>query len=268
MTTLLPGSINTIHPYPVVFATITGSRAFGCASPDSDYDIHGVHRLPLSSVLGLGTLQETVECKAISPEDGLEMDIATHDLKKFVQLLLKGNGNVLEDLYSPLILLTSPEHDALKLHGKGCITKQLALHYKGMAYNQQRRMKSNEIKKLLHLYRCLVMGIHLMRSGELVMDMPTLAEEYRLERMKQLISYKQLGFDFLPEEDEGVFLTDVASLTAQLESVRQDSSLPDAPSETTHRHLESLVIAIRLGGLRDASKTINEVRAEKGLPPI
>lgn len=188
-------------PYPLVCATITGSHAFGCADALSDYDVHGIHLLPLHNVLGFEPLRETIERKTTHPKDGLEVDIATHDLKKFVLLLLKGNGNILEDLYSPLVLHSTPLHEELKLLGKGCITKMLAHHYKGMAYNQQRRMKSNEVKKYLHTYRCLLMGIHLMRTGTLMMDLPTLATEYGCKEVRTLIAYKQAGFDFLPEED-------------------------------------------------------------------
>jgi len=99
-------SIVEHHPYPVLFATVGGSRAFGCASPESDYDVHGVYLLPLEEVLGLGRPNETLEQKTEHPEEQVEVDIATHDLRKFVMLLLKGNGNVLEDLYSPLVVIT------------------------------------------------------------------------------------------------------------------------------------------------------------------
>lgn len=38
----------------------------------------------------------------------------SHDVKKFFGLLLKKNGYVLEQLYSPLVVHTSPEHAELK----------------------------------------------------------------------------------------------------------------------------------------------------------
>ena len=100
----LYSTITTQHPYPLLFATITGSHAFGIASPLSDFDVHGVHLLPISEVLGLGIAHETIERKALHDENGQGIDIATHDLRKFVLLLLKGNGNVLEDIYSPLVV--------------------------------------------------------------------------------------------------------------------------------------------------------------------
>ena len=42
------------------------------------------------------------------------MDIVSHDVRKFFGLLLKKNGYVLEQLFSPLIVHTTPEHTELK----------------------------------------------------------------------------------------------------------------------------------------------------------
>jgi uncharacterized protein len=39
------------------------------------------------------------------------MDIVSHDVRKFFGLLLKKNGYVLEQLFSPLIVQTTPEYE-------------------------------------------------------------------------------------------------------------------------------------------------------------
>ena len=44
----------------------------------------------------------------------MEMDIVSHDVRKFFGLLLKKNGYVLEQLFSPLIVHATPEHEELK----------------------------------------------------------------------------------------------------------------------------------------------------------
>ena len=43
------------HPYPLLFATISGAHLYGFPSPDSDFDLRGVHLLPLQEVVGLKT---------------------------------------------------------------------------------------------------------------------------------------------------------------------------------------------------------------------
>jgi predicted nucleotidyltransferase len=49
------------HPYPLLFATISGAHLYGFPSADSDYDLRGVHLLPLKDVVGLAPAEETVE---------------------------------------------------------------------------------------------------------------------------------------------------------------------------------------------------------------
>src|SRR6478672_1875905 len=90
------------QPYPLLFATISGAHLYGFPSPDSDYDLRGVHILPVREVVGLEPGRETIEVSV--RRDGLEFDLVTHDVRKFFLLLLKKNGYVLEQLYSPLVV--------------------------------------------------------------------------------------------------------------------------------------------------------------------
>ncbi|HYE75664.1 MAG TPA: nucleotidyltransferase domain-containing protein, partial [Blastocatellia bacterium] len=39
--------------YPLLFMTISGAHLYGFPSPDSDYDLRGVHILPVHEVIGL-----------------------------------------------------------------------------------------------------------------------------------------------------------------------------------------------------------------------
>src|SRR5215471_13280340 len=89
------------QPYPLLFATISGAHLYGFPSPDSDFDVRGVHILPVERVIGLDVKQETLEASRVI--EGLEIDVVTHDIRKFFGLLLKKNGYVLEQLYSPLV---------------------------------------------------------------------------------------------------------------------------------------------------------------------
>src|SRR5438045_1152907 len=151
------------QPYPLLFATISGAHLYGFPSLDSDYDLRGAHVLPLDAVVGLEVHQETVEDSRVI--DGLEMDIVSHDVKKFFGLLLKKNGYVLEQLYSPLIVQTSPHHAELKeiasaAQGRtGIITKHHSHHYFGFAETQWKLFEKEQpqrVKPLLYVYRVLL----------------------------------------------------------------------------------------------------------------
>jgi len=83
-------------------------------------------------------------------------------------LLLKVNGYVLEQLYSPLVVHTTPEHKELKEIAKNCITRHHAHHYFGFAESQWRLFSKEatpRVKPLLYVFRVLLTGIHLMRTG-------------------------------------------------------------------------------------------------------
>src|SRR5690606_31169844 len=95
--------------YPLLFVTISGAHLFGFPSHDSDYDLRGVHILPVNDVLGLHGLKETID--RIWMKDNLEIDLVTHDVLSFFLLLLKKSGNIIERIMSPLVMQTTPEHE-------------------------------------------------------------------------------------------------------------------------------------------------------------
>lgn len=119
------------QPFPLLFATISGAHLYGFPSADSDFDLRGAHVLPVEQIAGLEVRDETIEDSRLI--EGLEMDIVSHDVRKFFKLLLKKNGYVLEQLYSPLVVHTTPAHVELKAIAQGCITRHHAHHYFGFA---------------------------------------------------------------------------------------------------------------------------------------
>ena len=123
--------------------------------PSSDYDLRGTHILPLPEVLKLSLGRETIE--VTEWREGLEIDLVTHDLKKFFGMMLQRNGYVLEQLYSPLILVSNPAHEELKEIGKHCITRHHSHHYFGFADTQWKLFQKenpHRVKPLLYVFRC------------------------------------------------------------------------------------------------------------------
>ena len=127
------------------------------------------------AVVGLRAVRETIEESGF--DDGLDRDLVTHDAKKFFSLMLRANGYVLEQVHSPLVLLTTPEHDELRSLARGCVTRHHAHHYLGFAATQWRLFEKESprrVKPLLYVFRVLLTGIHLMRSGEVEANLPRL----------------------------------------------------------------------------------------------
>lgn len=238
------------HPFPLVFATISGAHLYGFPSPDSDYDLRGAHLLPLEQVIGLTVGRETVEKSGI--RDGLEIDLVTHDVKKFFVLMLKKNGYVLEQVLSPLVVRTTPEHAELKEIAPRCITRHHAHHYLGFAESQQRLFEKESpprVKPLLYIYRVLLTGIHLMRTGEVEANLLRLNETEGLPYIDELIERKLAGPEkgTLPSADLDFHRREYDRLRMKLLENYETSSLPEGPSAS--KELHDLLLRMRLNGL-------------------
>jgi predicted nucleotidyltransferase len=82
----------------VVFAAESGSRAWGFASPDSDYDIRFVFASEVECYLSLFDPTQDIQFQAPGA-----LDFAGWDLKKALVLAQKSNPSLLEWLGSPII---------------------------------------------------------------------------------------------------------------------------------------------------------------------
>lgn len=240
------------HPYPLLFATISGAHLYGFPSADSDFDLRGVHLLPIETVVGLGGSDgkggdQTIEKEGIY--DGLEIDLVTHDASKFFALMLKRNGYVLEQIFSPLVVFATPEHDELKSIAATCITKHHAHHYLGFAATQWKlfgKESPPRVKPLLYVFRVLLTGIQLMRTGEVEANILRLNETAGLSYINELVDRKSSGPEkgILDAADLAFYEGEYERLTAELESSHAACKLPDLPSARSA--LNDLLVRLRL----------------------
>ena len=238
------------HPYALLFATISGAHLYGFPSPDSDYDLRGVHLLPLREVVGLLPKRETVEVSGV--REGIEIDLVTHDAWKFFSLMLKRNGYVLEQLYSPLVAESRPEHEELKAIGARCITRYHSHHYLGFAATQWSlflKKRPPLIKPLLYVYRVLLTGIYLMRTGQVEANLMILNQEFGLPYISDLVAQKTSGAEkgTLNPTDLEFHTGEYHRLLEQLEQAADKSQLPDEANARDDLH--NLLIRLRLGNL-------------------
>lgn len=234
------------HPYPLLFATISGAHLYGFPSANSDFDLRGAHVLPLETVIGLDEGDQTVEKEGIY--DGYELDLVTHDIEKFFRLMLKRNGYVLEQVFSPLVVHSTPEHEELKSIARNCITRHHAHHYLGFAATQWRlfgKESPPRVKPLLYVYRVLLTGIHLMRTGEVEADLVTLNTSAMLPYIDELVQRKHAGPEkaTLETSDVNFFTQEYERLTTELESAFEASQLPEVPN--ARRELNDLLVRLR-----------------------
>ena len=241
------GEVVAEQPHPLMFATVSGAHLYGFASRDSDVDLRGVHVLPPRELLGLHVGPQTLDRDWL--RDGVEMDLVTHDVGKFLRLLLKRNGYVLEQLLSPLVVASSPAHEELTALAPGCLTVHHAHHYLGFARTQRAlSTRTGELKPLLYTVRVLLTGIHLMRTGEVQPHLPTLltlvpeAPSWVPEAMQRKAEAEHRQTEDLPGLDR--VQDELDDLTGLLEQERDRSALPDQPSAGPALH--DFLLRVRL----------------------
>jgi hypothetical protein len=239
------GGVVGEQPYPLLFATVSGAHLYGFPSRDSDVDLRGAHLLPAAEVVGLRTGPETLS--RTWDRDGAEVDLVTHDLAKFLRLLLRRNGYVLEQLLSPLVVTTSAAHAELVGLAPACLTRHHADHYRGFATTQRTLFgRTGELKPLLYTLRVLLTGIHLMRSHETVADVGRLAGVVpeAPPYLADLVAAKRAGEHDRFEGPQDRVADDVTHLLGTLADAQAATSLPDAPSARPALH--DLLVRLRL----------------------
>lgn len=114
----------------VVYACESGSRAWGFASPDSDYDIRFLFRHPRSEYLRVLAPRDTIE---MSIKD--DLDPGGWDVRKAAGLMRRSNGALLEWLHSPIVY--REEEGFLERWRRAAsaslLPRSLADHYRGLA---------------------------------------------------------------------------------------------------------------------------------------
>jgi uncharacterized protein len=238
-------------PEPI-FATISGAHLYGFASPDSDVDLRGAFMLPASEMLGLHPPAETI---TIEDKTTIDLDWVAHDIRKFARLMTNHNGYVLEQLFSPLIVLSTPAHEELIELGKGCVTRPTVRHYQGFARGRRKRLAEPEptVKHLLYAYRVLLTGIHLMQTGEVVANVQVLNERFRFTEIDELVARKRAGAEKmgLDARDLGQHGGLLDRLEAELREAHDTSILPDEP--TSAAALQDFVVRLRLDAARSGA---------------
>ena len=227
----------------VLYACESGSRGWGFASPDSDYDVRFVYVHPLSWYLQVSTCRDVIELPISD-----ELDINGWELRKALALLKKGNATLVEWLNSPVVyraddvFLAAMRNVAVKTHQP----ERSFHHYVHMArknYREYLRGNRVRLKKYLYVLRPLLAtlwieqghGMAPMRFQELV-DGIVFAPEL-CAAIDDLLAIKRS----VVESEYGEPLPIInAFLDAEL--ARLESVLPPAPLDTDFAMLDELLM--------------------------
>lgn len=133
----------------ILFAVESGSRAWGFASPDSDYDVRFIYIRRLEDYLRLNTIRDVIE---LPIDDAL--DINGWDLQKTLRLLHKSNPTLFEWFSSPIVYQETEFADKFRdLMMHYFSSKKTMYHYVSMAEGNYREyLKGDLIRAKKYFY--------------------------------------------------------------------------------------------------------------------
>ncbi len=133
----------------IIHAVESGSRAWGLASPDSDYDVRFIYIRPLEYYLRLDKTRDVIEYQLDET-----LDINGWDLQKALRLLYKSNPTLFEWNNSPVIYKTTPEWQKVKdIINNYFTSKHGVYHYLSTAKSNYREyLKTDTVKLKKYFY--------------------------------------------------------------------------------------------------------------------
>lgn len=133
----------------ILLAVESGSRAWGFASPDSDYDVRFIYVRPKADYLRLEKNKDVIEL----PIEG-ELDINGWDLDKTLRLLRASNPTLFEWFSSPIVYReTAFAQEFRSIMQRYFSSKRGLSHYLSMASSNYREyLKGNMVKAKKYFY--------------------------------------------------------------------------------------------------------------------
>ena len=209
----------------IILKVLTGSRAYGLETPESDYDFHGVYVTSTSELLAIGPKPKESIWK-----EGDE-DFQSWELGHFLDLAVHCNPTILETFVAPVEYATPYGHELRILFPYVLTRKRVYDAFLGYSHNQQKKMfnkpdnpaenqpSPRAWKFAVQYLRILLQGERLLRTGEFVLDMT----EYTDDARSLLMDIKRGEFSM-------GFIIDLADeFKKRLELAFADSSVRAAP---------------------------------------
>lgn len=241
----------TVEPNKMIAAAISGSHAWGLATPESDIDVRGIYAWPLQRAVAMYTGSDTIERVGLG--ESANVDSQFYEAKKACHMLASSNGNLVQLLLSPAqISLTTAGGELRDIADNLYKTKRLAEYYRGYATSQRKRAAQNRGgKALVYTYREIFVGVLLMRLGSIVWDFRVawrLMEEsgHHSDLLHRIFVRPKWAVVDAVEMDEFDAEWDV--LVSLLNSAVLTSSLPDRPPHD-HNDLADWLERQRMGGV-------------------
>jgi uncharacterized protein len=156
----------------VIYSCVVGSRAYGLAGPGSDIDRRAVFVAPTPAFWRFD--------KPPTHREGPRPEEFAWELERCLALAMRANPTVLEVLWSPLVeRVTDTGRELLDVR-PALLSRRVGETYGSYASDQLERLQAKRRrtgdvrwKQAMHMLRLLVAGAHVLRTGEVLVDVST-----------------------------------------------------------------------------------------------
>jgi predicted nucleotidyltransferase len=217
-----------LRPF-IIYRCQVGSRAFGLATDDSDDDLRGIYVPPARLHWSLFKLPEQLEFADDAKDE------VYWELEKFLKLALKANPNVLETLWTPLVLHADDIARRLREARSAFLSRHIYKTYSGYVLSQFRRMAnafektgSYKAKHAMHLVRLLHSGIEALRTGEIRIDVA--------EHRDELLAIRSGAWSFEQAKERAL------ELDRDFQEASRQTELPEQPD---YKRVDAFLIEAR-----------------------
>ena len=159
-------NIEAKHNIKIIYAVESGSRAWGFASADSDYDVRYIYIHRMEDYLRVNEIRDTIE----GPMDAV-LDFSGWDIRKTLKLMCRCNPSLMEWYQSPIVYLRTDlwQFLAEKIPGYFNVRSNMH-HYLSMVLNNwntylKPSLELVSVKKYLYVLRPILCCRWLERFG-------------------------------------------------------------------------------------------------------
>jgi predicted nucleotidyltransferase len=223
----------------IVYACESGSRAWGFASEDSDYDVRIIYVHPPEWYISVHERDETIDLPIEN-----DLDFASWDIRKALRLFHKSNGALIEWLHSPIVY--REDRSAMSawraLVPDTVNLRALGSHYLGQskkAWLTSLQDNSVSAKKYLYALRCLLAAQWIVERKErppvpfqdLLVNLPL--ENAARDHIQALLHLKQDGTESSRMEPDSILHSFIGARLEELYVALENTDARQADSAAT-----------------------------------
>ena len=213
----------------LICVAVSGAHAAGYAMEETPLELKGLHVEPTANLVGLTSPPRAFNW--VGEFEGLLIDYSSAEIGPASHLLLRGDGSILERILSSMQVFKGEDLRKLTQVARDAICRRFFEHYRNFSKGVLTEFEGQPprtVRQALNAYRVGLTGVHLMRTGELDLDLLALARRYKLFRLDDLVRiYREGRVKTL--EDTSPWVNRMAKLHGLLDAAYEGSELPIDP---------------------------------------